>query len=73
MWINYGKSFYDFWTNNLSQPGVQVEISDEDGSRSFLIGEINQGGGSCDCCKEIYGDTIIVRYRILLTPEELKP
>lgn len=57
-----------FTGRGLAVPGTQIEMAD--GER-HLIGEINQNGGVCDDCMAFGAEDIIVRYRVLLTTEQL--
>ena len=54
---------------NLNVPGVQIEL--EDGTR-HLIGDINEICGNSDDGCAFSNWAIVKRYRILLTPEQLK-
>ena len=51
--------------------GNQISVQRKDGVFSFLIGDINECGGVCDDCMGFGRDDIVLRYRELLTPEDL--
>jgi hypothetical protein len=68
-WITYGKNFRDFKNEKLNEPGVQVET---ESGNTYLLGEVNMMGGCCDDCPDLCSNDIIVRYRRLLSVEELE-
>ena len=53
---------------DLNQPGTLIEL--EDGTR-HLIGSINAVQGVCDDCVAFESTTIVKRYAVLTTPEDL--
>ena len=57
----------------LVRPGVQVEVRDEStgGTRRLLIGDVNPLGGACDDCRDLRSDDVVLRYRVLVTEEDL--
>ena len=72
-WIEYNKSFmsYDlnvgnFLDDGLCNPGVLVETE----KGQYLIGTVNRNGGACDCCSIINSDDIILRYKVVWTPDK---
>jgi hypothetical protein len=69
-WVEYGKTWQEFLKDKpVIFSGVQIELTN--GAR-FLIGDINSLGGQCDDCMAFSYDTVIERYRLLLTPQELQ-
>jgi len=58
-----------FQEKGLAQPGIQIEL--DDGKR-YLIGHINRNRGVCDDCTQFSGSDIVVRYRRLVSEEDLK-
>lgn len=68
-WIAFGKRWYpEFKDSGACAPGVQIELAD---GRRFLIGDVNPLGGVCDDCPGFDSRSIIVRYRRLVSPEQL--
>lgn len=65
---NEAASTRSFCGQNLNQPGIQIELAD--GSR-YLIGHINPNRGVCDDCTKFPTTTVITRYRVLVTQEDL--
>ena len=57
-----------FQGRELAQPGVQIEIAN---GQRFLIGHINQLRGVCDDCTEFESTTVVKRYRVVVSPEDL--
>lgn len=73
-WVEYGKTWRHFCTfeaDNLSVPGRQIEVAKADGLHRFLIGNINELGGGCDDCPEVFKHEVVVRYRDIATAELL--
>lgn len=72
-WIEYGKTWEAFRVAGLAVVGVQVEFQSgpQDVLTRVLIGDINDLYGGCDHCGGIAPDVVIMRYRVVATPEEL--
>ena len=71
-WIDYGKSWSKFCTENLNRSGTQIEVQDfNDLTKQdvYLIGDINKLGGVCDCCSGVLPGETVIRYRGLTGPE----
>jgi hypothetical protein len=71
-WIEYNKPWKDyegecFLHSGLCQAGTIIEA---DNGNTYLIGDINEEGGTCKCCNAFTMDTIIKRYKILNREEE---
>jgi hypothetical protein len=58
-WIEYGKTWSDFWNENLNNAGTKIVVDD----RELLIGDINELGGCCDCCRGVQRDAVITKYK----------
>lgn len=43
--------------------GMQVEIIEHGAPVRYLVGDLNELDGSCDCCRFLGKTTIILRYR----------
>jgi hypothetical protein len=56
---------YSFCGKNLNQAGTVIEYQEEDQLHQMMIGTINELGGSCDDCRGISDETIILRYKVL--------
>jgi hypothetical protein len=54
-----------FCGQNLNQAGTVIEFEEEGKLRQMMIGTINELGGSCDDCRGISDDTVILRYKTL--------
>jgi len=63
-WFEYGKTWWDFKTEGLNRPGVQIEVGD----RVYLIGDINVLGGACNDWKAVGAYDVVLRYCILVRP-----
>lgn len=70
--IQYGrncdKDEDSFVNRRLDNAGTQIRLK---GGRAYLIGDINQLGGSCDCCTAVDGSDIVEAYRVLVEDAEL--
>lgn len=65
-WIEYGESFRTFHNEGLCKPGVQIRIVYDGRDIDYLIGDINDMGGSCDHCQGNVDDyDIVAHYRVL--------
>lgn len=66
VWIDFGLAFSELEDElkrkNLSLPGLMIESEDGD---QFLVGHINELGGTCDDCRAISFETIIKRYCVI--------
>jgi hypothetical protein len=76
-WIKCGKT-WDEVRGILVREGMQIElrpVSAHSASKKslvlHLVGTINVLGGECDCC-HINGRDTIVRYRTLVSAEQLR-
>ena len=54
-----------FRGSGLNRPGTLIECKDGDEISYKVIGHINALGGSCDDCRGISDDTVILRYKVL--------
>ena len=54
-----------FCGQKLNQAGTVIEFEDDGELIQMMIGTINELGGSCDDCRGINDDTVILRYKIL--------
>lgn len=65
-WIDFGREFAELEDElkekNLSLPGLMIE---SEHGHQFLVGHINELGGTCDDCRAISFGTIIKRYRVI--------
>lgn len=59
-WIDYGKTWKEFWKEGLNKPGTLIDAE----SYTELIGDINTKGGGCDCCGTS-DKTIVKRYKVV--------
>ena len=62
----------DFQSAGLAVPGMLVELHDKRGSRTVLIGHMNDLLGLCDDCSED-GRAKVVRYRRVWSPDDPDP
>lgn len=62
-WIDCDLPWRTFQTS--VRVGMLVELENGD---QMLIGSVNELGGCCDCCEEIRGGDIIVRYKQVWSP-----
>ncbi len=60
--IKYGKTWRSFKRDSLNKPGTLIEVED----KFFLIGNINEMSGLCNCCHAFTPDEIVSRYRMLI-------
>lgn len=62
-WIQLedGTTFEEFRQRNLSVPGTVIKTYQGE----YLIGDINQLAGVCDCCTEFTPDTIVLAYKVI--------
>jgi hypothetical protein len=56
---------HSFCGKKLNQAGTVIEFEDDEGLIQMMIGSINELGGSCDDCRGISDDTVILRYKVL--------
>lgn len=54
-----------FCGHSLNRAGTVIEFEEEGKICQMMIGTINELGGSCDDCRGISDETIILRYKIL--------
>jgi hypothetical protein len=54
-----------FCGQDLNRAGTVIEFEDEGKLCQMMIGTINELGGSCDDCRGISNETIILRYKVL--------
>lgn len=54
-----------FSGGNLNRAGTVIEFMEDGKLQEMMIGTINELGGSCDDCRGISDDTIILRYKVL--------
>ena len=59
------RSKTSFCGAGLNKLGTLIECKDVDDISYMVIGHINAIGGSCDDCRGISDDTVIVRYKVL--------
>ena len=86
-WIIYGKPFLEMYNEDLNKAGTLIEVEipnyvfNEEKHRSykkgtkkqkFLIGDININGGICDDCVSFEDICIVVRYKVLVTEDNMK-
>lgn len=52
----------------MARPGVLVLVDYPDGRRNgqYLVGDVNENGGLCDCCS--LGDCVVVARKIVWEP-----
>ena len=50
-----------FCGQGLNKPGTVIEVD----GKTYLIGDINLVGGTCDDCMDFLGSAIVTRYRLL--------
>ena len=62
----------DFQSAGLAVPGMLVELHDKRGSRTVLIGHMNDLLGLCDDCSAD-GRAKVVRYRRVWSPDDPDP
>lgn len=67
-WINCNDTFKNLALAGIIKPGAQIEV---DGS-AYLVGDVNNLLGECDHCATIGRNSIVTRYRIVATPQELE-
>lgn len=60
-----------FEGRELNKPGVQIEVEQDGQLKRYLIGDINPNIGVCNDCVAFNSNTIVKRYRVLLTSEDL--
>ena len=65
-------TLYDFQSAGLAVPGMLVELHDKRGSRTVLIGHMNDLLGLCDDCSE-NRNAQVVRYRRVWSPDDPDP
>ena len=58
-WIEYGLPYGTFQPTDLNCSGTSIQTKDS----QYLIGDINELGGVCDCCTGIRQEEIILRYK----------
>jgi len=68
-WIYVDMDWDGFCDHGFNKPGVLIEfIDDIDTAHIKLIGDINELGGECDCCKQIKREHQVTRYKVVWTP-----
>ena len=78
-WIEYGKSLREFRLEGLYKVGTQYRLikdiyfKKERVTQEYtnLIGDVNSNGGGCNCCAD-RDEEIVLKYRVLLTEEDLE-
>ena len=60
---NEGK--LSFCGQNLNQAGTVIEFEEDGKLIQMMIGTINELGGSCDDCRGINDDSVILKYKVL--------
>lgn len=66
-WINCNDTFKRLALAGIIKPGVQIEVE----GVAYLVGDVNNMRGECDHCTTIRRDSIVTRYRVVATPQEL--
>jgi len=56
---------YSFCGKNLNRAGTLIEFEEDGKLQQMMIGTINELGGSCDDCRGINDNTVILRYKVL--------
>jgi translation elongation factor EF-Ts len=65
------KEQLDFYKHRLRRVGVLIEVKHLDGHiKKHLLGDVNVLGGSCDDCRDIKDEDIVLRAKIVYTQEE---
>jgi len=59
------ESVLSFAGLELNRAGTVIEFEEEGKLQQMMIGTINELGGSCDDCRGISDETIILRYKVL--------
>jgi hypothetical protein len=60
-----------FVGRKLNKPGTLIEVETNGKIQRYLIGDINTLRGVCDDCVSFDNPTIVKRYKVICTPEEL--
>lgn len=71
-WVSYpgkGERKPSFNSEGLNKSGTLIEVEENGSLRLYLIGDINELGGTCDDCAAFTNDTIVKRYKVLLEHE----
>ena len=61
-WIDYNDTYESFETLVGSTVGYQIVVDGD----VYLIGDINQNRGVCDCCAEFRSSMIVEKFRKLV-------
>lgn len=66
-WVEYGKGFGEMRDADLAKPGVVIELAGSGGEDTcqLLIGDINELGGICDCCRDVSRSEVVLRYAVV--------
>lgn len=60
-WYPVNKPLRDFISEIVV--GMVIEVQEMDGLKQYLIGDMNDVGGLCDCCNRDNDTEIVTRYR----------
>ena len=62
--------FNDTWEKfrraGLNKPGIVIRLFS---GEVFLIGDINEQGGVCNCCQDVFDTTMIKNYYSVILDE----
>ena len=70
-WIDYGKSWRDFSSEEFCRPGVLIKMDCNMPIRTYLIGDINTNGGVCDDCMAFSRSDIVTAYAEIMVDLEV--
>lgn len=68
-WIEYGKPFSDFRLEFQGSRRVGMLVKCK--GKVYLIGDVNELGGECDCCQLLADSNIIEEYSKLVNLDGL--
>lgn len=69
LWKQYGKTWEQFRDDGLVKAGTIVRVETALGTKTVLIGEINESNGSCSCCSYFDWTEIVIEYKIIAEDE----
>ena len=61
VWIPFGGIFDKFKREGLNKPGTLIVVE----GKQYLIGHINELGGYCDDCVDVYGGDTVEKYKVV--------
>lgn len=63
-WVDFGRNWHEFTEQGLNKPGTIIQVNNhyENKIYTLFIGDINKECGTCNCCSELVGSEIIIKY-----------